>query len=302
VKKKNTIKNLEEFLAHVGGCTPYQAGRGLYKSTACGPWIVYLVEETPERSVSLEVTVLLRDGKLHASCEESLFDYENERAPEVLGLLGFHPDGSPRKGDKIGRSVAAYRRTVEAFIGRKTKDGEATATIGCSTNPYTLTLYPQHPTELGCRPGPKSVRILVHRIDKPVLREVYYESDEANTQLDKCVGVKVGSIVEGSDVEIDRAPLFFPFSGEDFDEYVKGVNDEACFYWDRDNLDHYQVDDGKKEYYITSGWFTELKLPKKIKGTVEAYLKDNDIEEGDTVTIPGTKITIERIPTCDWVY
>jgi len=293
------IKNLQDFLAHVGGDTPYQAGRGIYKYTDCGPWITYLVEETPEQSVSLEVTVHMKDGKLHASCAESIFDYENERAPEVLGLLGFHPDGT---GDKIGRSVAAYRRKVEEFIGRKVAKGEATAAIGDSNAPYTLTLYPQRPTELGCRPAPKAVNILMHRIEKPTYEEVYYESDRGNAMLDKCIGIKMGSIVEGSEAYVDREPMMFPFSGKEFDEYVKSINDEACFYWDRDNIDHYTVEDGKKEYYITSGWGSESKLPKKLQGIVNEFLQANDIEDDEAVTIPNTKVVITKIPTDCWAY
>lgn len=291
------ITNLKEFLAHVSGENAYHAGRNLYKYTSCGPWIVYLVEETPEQSVSLGVQVRMKDGKLHASCEESIFDYENERAPDVLDLLGFHPEGSPRKSDKIGRSVAAYRRTIEAFIKRDRRDNNnAPATMGDSSKPYTLTLYPQRPTELGCRPAPKAVNILMHRIEKPVYREVYYESDEANT-LTECAGIKMGSIVEGSEAYVDREPMMFPFTTAEFDSYVKSIDDEADFFWKRDNLDHYRVMQGKKEYYITAGWGEELKLPKKLREAVTAFLQNNELEEGPTITIPDTKIEIEKLST-----
>ena len=295
------IRNLTEFLAHVSGNNAYHAGRNLYKYTDCGPWITYLVEETPERSVTLAVNVRLKDGKLHAEFEESVFDYENEREAEALSLLGFHADGSPRHGDKIGRTLAAYRRTIEAFIERDRRDDNAPATIGDSTNPYTLKLHPEVPHDLGARRARKSVFITLHRIEKPTYREVYYESGAANT-LTECAGIKMGSIVEGSEAYVDREPMMFPFSGQEFDAYVKSINDEASFYWERDNLDHYRVRQGKKEYCVTSGWGEELKLPKKLREAVTAFLQNNELEEGQITTIPSTKIEIEKLSTDGWGY
>ncbi len=289
------IRNLKEFLAHGGGDNAYQAGRGLYKYTDCGPWITYLVEETPERAVTLAVNVRLKDGKLHAEFEESVFDYENAREGEALSLLGFEAIGLPRHGDKIGRTLAAYRRTIEAYIKRHG------ATIGDINNPYTLKLHPELPHDLGARRGRKSVFITLHRMEKPSYREVYYESDEANT-LTECAGVKMGSIVEGSEAYVDRDPLMFPFTGKKFDNYVKSINDEASFYWERDNLDHYVVRQGDKEYCVTSGWGEELKLPKKLREAVTAFLQNNELEEGHTITIPSTKIEIEKLSTDGWSY
>lgn len=290
------IRNLKEFLAHVGGDNAYQAGRGLYKYTDCGPWITYLVEETPERAVTLAVNVRLKDGKLHAEFEESVFDYENECEAEALSLLGFNADGSPRHGDKIGRTLAAYRRTIEAYIKRH---GEPT--IGDTRNPYTLKLHPELPHDLGARRARKSVFITLHRMEKPTYRDIYYESDEANT-LTECSGIKMGSIVEGSEAYVDREPMMFPFTGKEFDDYVTSINDEAVFYWNRDNLDHYLIRQGEKEYCVTSGWGEELKLPKKLREVVTAFLQTNELEEGQTTTIPSTKIEIEKLSTDGWEY
>lgn len=290
------IRNLKEFLAHVGGDNAYQAGRGLYKYTDCGPWITYLVEETPERAVTLAVNVRLKDGKLHAEFEESVFDYENECEAEALSLLGFNADGSPRHGDKIGRTLAAYRRTIEAYIKRR---GEPT--IGDTRNPYTLKLHPELPHDLGARRARKSVFITLHRMEKPTYRDIYYESDEANT-LTECSGIKMGSIVEGSEAYVDREPMMFPFTGKEFDDYVTSINDEAVFYWNRDNLDHYLIRQGEKEYCVTSGWGEELKLPKKLREVVTAFLQTNELEEGQTTTIPSTKIEIEKLSTDGWEY
>ena len=295
------ITNLKDFMSHVGGDNAYRAGRGIYKYTGCGPWIVYLVEETPKRSTALQVSVRLKSKKLQASVEESLFDHENAQAPEALSLLGFHADGSPRREDKIGKTLDAYRRTIENFLKKDRVNGVSN-TIGDSTNPYTLLLHPERQPEPGMGRGVKQVCITLHRIEEPSYREVYYESDEANT-LAECAGIKMGSIVEGSEAYVDRDPMMFPFTGKEFDEYVKGIDDEASFYWNRDNLDHYSITNGKTEYYIESGWGEEMtKLPTKLRGIVTKFLQENDLEEDKPTTIPSTKIQIMKLSTDDWFY
>ena len=55
------------------------------------------------------------------------------------------------------------------------------------------------------------------------------------SSLTECDGVQVGSIVEGSDAEVTRAPLWFPFSRQLFEAYVQDINDEACQLWDEAN-------------------------------------------------------------------
>lgn len=64
---------------------------------------------------------------------------------------------------------------------------------------------------------------------------------EALTFDSPVVGVTVGSIVEGSDVEVCPRYLDFPFTAAQWGEAVEGVEDEADFYWRRDNLDHFCV-------------------------------------------------------------
>jgi hypothetical protein len=59
------------------------------------------------------------------------------------------------------------------------------------------------------------------------------------------IGFEIGSIVEGSDVEIGPKLLRFPLSSDDYDAAVKAINDEATFYWKRDNTDLYFITDGK---------------------------------------------------------
>lgn len=42
-------------------------------------------------------------------------------------------------------------------------------------------------------------------------------------------GVILGSIIEGSDVEITRPKLEYPFTSEEFWDTLDEINDEACY-------------------------------------------------------------------------
>ncbi len=55
------------------------------------------------------------------------------------------------------------------------------------------------------------------------------------------IEVSVSSIVEGSDVEIDGEKLPVTTSKDDFWKAVTAVDEEAKFYWERDNSDWYML-------------------------------------------------------------
>jgi len=73
--------------------------------------------------------------------------------------------------------------------------------------------------------------------DNP-LHEVYYESEEAHETdwLDDCVGIKVGSIVEGSDNGIEPITLMFPFTSQAFSNAVESINHDAGIVWEWANV------------------------------------------------------------------
>ena len=58
--------------------------------------------------------------------------------------------------------------------------------------------------------------------------DIYYESEKANNPIaEKVVALEIGSIVEGSNVEIDGYTLKFPFTDNDLWDTVDQVNEEA---------------------------------------------------------------------------
>ena len=120
--------------------------------------------------------------------------------------------------------------------------------------------------------------------------EVYYESKEAATKClplfasiectGICIGVKVGSIVEGSDVELDPITLEFPFEEEKLDEALKELNDVASFYWERDNSSWFQLRYRNNDvYFFHWAWddivWDNKKPSKHIRDLVDKFHKDD---------------------------
>ena len=82
--------------------------------------------------------------------------------------------------------------------------------------------------------------------------EVYYEDQAAKVTLEELeerglsvVGLNIGSIVEGSDVEIGPYYLKIDdeFTATVFWVAIDGIDDEAQFYWKRDNATYYSLRD-----------------------------------------------------------
>lgn len=76
-------------------------------------------------------------------------------------------------------------------------------------------------------------------------KDVYYEDEAARNMgqpwIDRCTGLKIGSIVEGSDVNIGPIYLPFPFTEKQLSDAIEQVNSEAVFYWKRDNTDNFTI-------------------------------------------------------------
>jgi hypothetical protein len=100
-----------------------------------------------------------------------------------------------------------------------------------------------------------------------------------------CDYVELGSIVEGSDVEIDPITLNWPFYAEEFWQALEEINDEAEFYWERDNSEWFYVDFspvGKPEqrFYGRYCWgsleWADADIPQYVDGKVRQWLENVD--------------------------
>jgi hypothetical protein len=280
------IENLNHFLHEVGAETPYRAGRILYKYTGCGPWTTYLVEKSPARTAFANFRISIQNKKLTATYTEDWEPGDSQLVKDGLSFLGFDPCepkwwiGKSRKW----RSISSYHKRLRDFMKQIGGVGERHRELRIEDH------------------SRRHMDVLLTRHIPAEIEDVYYISDRANRPLENCVGITVGSIVEGSDVEIDPVSLHFPFESEEFWKVVRAINDEASFYWKRDNLNYYQVTYRGREYPIESGWWSDLKLPKSIKQIVQDYINKNTIADDNEVTIPNTKIKIIKYDSSDWIY
>lgn len=112
--------------------------------------------------------------------------------------------------------------------------------------------------------------------------EVYYETEAAKVTLEELearglsvVGLNIGSVVEGSDVEIG------PYGLEIDDEFTTGafwrvidsVDDEAKFYWKRDNAAYYSLRDANGALLAWCEWERFADQPREPTPK-EAYYEE----------------------------
>lgn len=113
--------------------------------------------------------------------------------------------------------------------------------------------------------------------------------EEVKVDPELCVGIKFGSIVEGSDAYSGPFEHFFPFDTEDFESDEEYMEKETSFYWERDNSQWYEVVVNGNNYYqlhYTWGEITWDSSPpyKRLKDKVEHYIEEN---WGTIPTTPG---------------
>jgi hypothetical protein len=241
------INNLTEFLAERGFETPYSWGRAMYKYVDCGPWVSFIMEDAPAITHSCTAIVEERNG------EPYLTNYKRMNS-SFLSFLAFSDDGTVRSPTTWGD----YQALLENYIGDKTK-------------------HDSRKIKLQKRGGVLFISTVIEEPAKT--HEVYYEDDEVETfDHARCIGVKVGSIVEGSDVEIEPYPFIFPFPMKEFDDGVDEINKQAEYYWHRDNSAFYYIQgDHSADLVETWGaykWSEDEgdKLPEKDKKMLEEFV------------------------------
>ncbi len=135
--------------------------------------------------------------------------------------------------------------------------------------------------------------------------DIYYESTKANESLDayNIIGLEIGSIVEGSDVEVGPTLLKFPFTSEELWNTVEEINKEAVFYWERDNEDDFLVEVANEEYYFNSGWGLEFPedMPEDVQKFIEEHYDElEDLDGNESYENAGYKIT--KIDKSDFIF
>jgi hypothetical protein len=108
--------------------------------------------------------------------------------------------------------------------------------------------------------------------------------------------VDIGSIVEGSDVEIAPIELVWPFTEEEFLAVLEDIDKEAQFYWERDNSEWFwvtfsPVDKPAERFHGRHCWgvgsdtgieWASDEVPHYVKNKVEDwFLKTDDFTDYD---------------------
>lgn len=209
------IRTLAELADHVGAYlpTPLSVDHRIYKDTACGAHLSAIFPGTPADTTRHTAEIRqTKGGRVR-------LDKLTPEHPEIRDFLGFNADGTAF--DPAGQSdpwatLNTFAKACRELAGDKAASEKILAVRPC----------------VGC------LRVDITR-DTPA-RHVYVHSGRdvpEGVDPASCIGVQVGSIVEGSDAEIDADPMYFPFPADEFDRMVEWVNDEACAAWDEAHPD-----------------------------------------------------------------
>ena len=122
--------------------------------------------------------------------------------------------------------------------------------------------------------------------------------DEMKANGYEIMGVSVSSIVEGSDVDIDGDQLCDTGTMPTMDDWWKllsAVDDEAKFYWDRDNSQWYSLmgPENKVEHTFHNTWGEinwDGDIPKQLRAAAEEFINSDaadNMKYGEYVDLPG---------------
>lgn len=163
---------------------------------------------------------------------------------------------------------------------------------GCGDNPYEWARAFYKYTD--CGPW---VRFLMRNAEGNTY-SIYYEDRDTKLDPALCVGIKFGSIVEGSDVESGPFTHKFPFESDAFNKDVAHMEAETSFYWERDNASWYTVRTEDDEWTVSNSWgdirWKGDPPPGTIKAAAEAAIKEDwqDDPEHSCIVIQ----TIPKLP------
>lgn len=239
-------------------CTPAYWGRLLYKNTACGPWVSFVVCEQAEQTIPYTLTVRQHGDRLALTADI------NVPSDELLFYDFSEKDGLILSDEP--RSLDEYQAMLEGYQSRELRGDH---------KQFTFVRQPD------------SLTISSKQVVPAQERQIFYEDEEAHCRdwTKKCVAIRIGSIVEGSDVEIDPIRLPFPLAEDDLEQAVQSINDQVSFYWERDNSHWYVLKkDGCwcvsfRETWGDITWDTddESLVPDEIKAKCENIACQGDL-------------------------
>lgn len=286
-----TFENLDQLLDHYVGedGTPYQLGRSLYNYTACGPWTSFLIELEPERTVRGKFLVCpYKEGRSYIRTED----------PVEKQVIDFFCFDQVTDGVYVGDySVEGFLSLLDDWVGKHGNIAE---------KDRLLFSYKIVSAEEG---SDYTVKIDYAYTHKAKVGDFYYGDETSMARwTDPCLGIEIGSIVEGSDVEIEPQTLLFPFTSDDLEGVLESINDEAEFYWKRDNTTYFKLTHKGTGEAIYATWtqfddgpggnYEESQLP--MVEAAFSHLMDNENNLPEIPGYPDWIVEEEEVP--DMIY
>lgn len=198
-----TIRNYQD-LAEYFGCEDNQesVSRAIYKNTDCGAWLNFIDVDEDHPIIEKQKWVALLDP----------FTLSNE--------IRVH-------------SVCAYKNKMEIqrdnWIFIKDAPEEVKLFLGINKNDVV--------------DGFKNLEELKTRLESVDLNDFFVKLDKTVLYFQLPVkkpkhklGIKVGSIVEGSDADCTPFTLFFPFTVKEFEKNIRYLEGEAKDLWHDANV------------------------------------------------------------------
>jgi hypothetical protein len=175
--------------------SPYGWGRGIYKYTPCGAWVSFIISEPTPNKCTLNFS---RDNNNNLNLQ--IWNSEGlllEHWEKLSSFFGFNINGEQIK-EKF-KTIPELIHLLELYPNRNTFAGDKAYKFSINKNNEEHLL----------------LDVVFQVINEST---IYYEDKEASIDnlialwINKCTGVRIGSIVEGSDYELDPYNLYFPFT------------------------------------------------------------------------------------------
>jgi hypothetical protein len=247
------VNNFNEFMdtRGLGGTTPGEWGHLLYRHTF-GPWVSFAELDSPASTGHHEATLTPNEVS-------GLLELQGEASDYIKGFLSLNHQGVSNWGaDEFEAYLNSYINGTHVRVADLswTREGDV-------------------------------LNVVIDRPSEARYDWTSYDSQETRAEdfAAKVVGIKVGSIVEGSDVELEPRILMFPFESDFFQESLNDLEAEVSFYWDRDNSQWYIVTspEGKIWYPQLDGsgnWQNQEDIPQEV---LDELANREDIQYDETI-------------------
>jgi len=245
------IENLKDLLVarygEIDRASMFQYGKDMYRY-AGGIWVSYLVEKEVEREVDFSFFVTMgEEGKAVFKATESL----NSNIARFFGV-----NDEFLFTDYYADLLQHKRNHMNKWNASLDHDNAVIFVYGSYTVPQEI-------------------------------EEIYYEFAVAKLNsvelVDKVIGIKFGSIIEGADYDATPFELRFPFSQEVLDLSLENLNTEIEVEWEKNNSIYYKIMDASSRILCYAKWIAGDDEPTGTWEDSNSWLKELAIDGGNAL-------------------